>query len=212
MKKQRLVSLIILLTVFVYTILRYNVFRDTPWLDVPLYISNKAIALSAVLFIAFSYILGPIKKIYPKLNDETLSWRKEFGMIGFALAAVHTFISTLLFGPTYFGRLFEDTGRLNPEGVFSMFFGILAIFIFTIVSVTSVKAVQKDLAENTWLKIQRLGYIAFLIVFLHIAAMGYQGWFDERRWTGIMAPIGLIAAMAIILTVIIRTISKLKKN
>ncbi|MBI2579715.1 MAG: ferric reductase-like transmembrane domain-containing protein [Candidatus Aenigmarchaeota archaeon] len=203
--KWALVSfLIIFLVAFGYAVLRYNVMKGVPADQIPLYVSNKAFALASVVLIGISFIMGPLARFNQRKFAHGLYLRKYFGVLGFGVAAMHGVISLLLFSPSYYPRFFTEAGKLTFSGELSMLFGVLSIFIFSAVAVTSLPSVEKGVHPRQWLFVQRLGYIAFALVLLHVTAMGWKGWLDASGWPAGMLPISLIAALAIILVLAAR--------
>ena len=91
------ITLTTLLSSLGYAILRYNIVRNVPVESIPLYISNKAIALSTVILIGLSFLLGPLARFWPKQFVPHLYLRKSLGLTGFTLAALHAIVSLLLF-------------------------------------------------------------------------------------------------------------------
>ncbi len=194
-------TVILLLVAFGYAVLRYHVFRGTPWGDFPLYINNKAISLASVFFIALSYLFGPLARFWPKSIVPYLGTRKFLGLVGFGLGAVHAMISLLLFTPAHYGRFFEEDGSVNFTGELSMLFGVLAFFLFAIISLSSLV----PLAKERWQQLQHAGYLGLLLIFLHVATMGFSGWIDRSRWPGgIMIPISLLAAVVLAAALLLR--------
>jgi len=204
MRKHVWISLVILLTAFAYAIIRYNVIKGVPLEHLPLYISNKAISFSAVVFIALSYALGSLARFWPKVFVPELGARKFFGLLGFGLAALHSFISLLTFSPAYYPKFFLVGGKLNLVGELSMLFGILAFFVFLTVALTSIPSIANSMESLSWLKVQRLGYFGLLLVFFHVLTMGFEGWLKPAGWPGGLWPISLVAAIVIALTLLIK--------
>lgn len=199
-------SLFILIAVLSYAIIRYNIIKGESWSHLPLFISNKAIALTAVVLIAISFLLGPLARFWPRTFVSLLYLRKYFGLFGFGLAAVHTLISLLLFTQGYYPKFFGTQGKLNLVGELSMLFGVVAFFIFLIVAVTSFPRVKAGIAPKRWKIIQRLGYLAFVFVMLHVAIMGVAGWLKPEGWPGGLLPISLIAFIVILVTLLARIV------
>ncbi len=191
---------------FAYAIVRYNVIRGVPWEQLPLFISNKAIALAAVVFIALSYDFGPLARFWPKAFVPELPARKFFGLLGFGLAAVHALISLLIFSPAYYPKFFAEGGKLNLTGELSMLFGVLAFFIFLAAALTSLPPVAASMGRRQWQAVQRLGYLAFFLVLLHVFVMGFEGWLKPSGWPGGLLPISLVAFIAIAFTLVIRAV------
>ena len=191
--------------IFGYAFLRYNIFKGVPIDQLPLYIFNKAAALESVFIIGLSFLLGPLarfsKKVAPKLY-----LRKYLGVFGFGLSALHGMISILLFDAAYYPKFFAQTGKLNLTGELSMLFGILSIFVFSIVAVTSLPSVEISMHPKQWKFVQRLGYIAFILVLLHVSVMGWGGWLDTSKWPGGLLPISMLAALIIISVLLMRVL------
>lgn len=196
--------MIVLLLSLVYAIVRYNVVRNVAIESIPLYITNKAVAVSTVFLIGFSFLLGPLARFWPKTFVPHLPLRKDLGVTGFALAALHAIISLLIFSPAYYPRLFQASGKLTMIGESSMLFGILALLIFAGISVTSLPPIEKAMAPDQWKSIQRLGYLAYVLVLLHVGVMGWNGWFMASAWQYGLASISLISAMCIVLVLVMR--------
>ena len=200
------IPLVTLLITFGYAVIRYNVFKNVPLGDIPLFIFNKSISFTAVILIGSSFFLGSLAHFWPSQFVRQLYLRKHFGLIGFSMAALHGLISLLLFSPTYYPNFFEAGGKLNLIGEFSMLFGAVAILIFSAVAITSIPSVEKSMAPVQWLFAQRLGYIAFILVLLHVSVMGWSGWFRFTSWPASLPPITLLSALVIILVLIMRVI------
>ncbi|MBI1999234.1 MAG: ferric reductase-like transmembrane domain-containing protein [Parcubacteria group bacterium] len=204
MKKQFFISLVIFLAVFAYAVIRYNVLKGTPWIDLPLFVSNKAISLSAVIFIALSYALGSLARFWPETILSVLTFRKFFGLLGFGLAAFHAAVSLLIFTPSYYPKFFLGGEKLNLTGELSLFFGVLAFFVFTLVAISSIPAVARAMERERWLAIQRFGYLGLVLVFFHVFVMGFEGWLRPAGWPGGLLPISLIAAVVIALALLLK--------
>jgi len=190
-----------------YAVFRYNVVKGVPWTDLPLFINNKAIALASVIFIAIAIILGPISQWWPKKAPKLYPLRETFGLLGFGFAIIHSFISLLLFSPEYYPKFFEAAGGLNLVGELSMLFGVLGLFIFSIVAITSLPSVKNSVTYEKWKTAQRLGYLAFVFVLLHVFVMGFAGWMTPSHWPGGLVPVSLLAFIIILLALLVRIIS-----
>ena len=107
------IDIVIFAVILGYAVIRYNIIKGVPWTDVPLFISNKAIALGSVVFIALSFIIGPMIKFWPGIFTKFQPLRKYFGLLGFGFASIHALISLLIFTPQYYPKFFLETGKLN---------------------------------------------------------------------------------------------------
>lgn len=198
------VSIAVFLLCFVYAFVRYNVVRSVSFEQVPLYISNKAIALTSTILIGMSFLLGPLARFFPATYVKHLSLRKSIGVIGFGVASIHAIASLILFDKAYYSRFFLENGKLNWVGESTMLFGILAFLIFAIVSISSLPDIEERLQKDQWKVIQRLGYAAYVFVLLHVGLMGYRGWFQADSWQYGMASITLIACLFIVFVFLMR--------
>lgn len=204
MKKTVTIFLIVLGLSFLYAIVRYNFVRSVPFDNIPLYISNKAIALSATILIGLSFLLGPLARFWPNQLVPHLPLRKHLGVFGFVLAALHAVMSLILLTPAYYPRFFTEDGRLNFIGETSMLFGVLAFLVFAGITVTSLPPVEKQMDQAQWKFVQRLGYLAYVFVLLHVAVMGFRGWFRPESWQYGLVSISLISALFIIFVLVMR--------
>ncbi|MBI2139074.1 ferric reductase-like transmembrane domain-containing protein [Candidatus Woesearchaeota archaeon] len=195
-------SAAVLIAAMAYAVIRYNIIKGVPWEHLPLYISNKGIALASVVLIALAYVFGPLTRIRPKVFAKFIPMEKYFGLLGFGLAAVHGIISLLLFSPANYPKFFLEAGKLNLTGELSMLFGVLGFIIFSLVAISDIPGVI-DSAER-WKLVQRLGYLAYLFVLLHVAVMGFSGWLQPDTWPGNLLPISLVAFIVIALTFLLR--------
>lgn len=210
--KTNVFSIIVFAIILYYAIIRYNVIKGVPWADIPIFISNKAIALGAVVFIALSFVIGPLIKFWPGIFDKLQPLRKYFGLLGFSLASIHVFMSLLIFTPQYYPKFFLESGKLNLTGELSMLFGVIGFFIFLIVAISDIPSIEKSMKFEHWLEIQRTGYLAFFFVLLHVFAMGFGGWLTPKTWPGGLLPISLIAFIVIAVTLLLRIITIMSKK
>lgn len=205
-KKALFISLLIFAICFVYAFIRYNIVRNVSLEHLPLYITNKAVALSATIMIGLSFLLGPLAHFFPQTFVKHLDFRGKFGLVGFGAAAFHALMSLILFDKANYPKFFLENGKLNFIGETSIIFGILAFLIFSIVSVISIPSIEEKLDEEKWQQIQRFGYIAYIFVLLHVVMMGYKGWFTPESWQYGLASITLVASIFIVFVLLMRLI------
>ena len=213
----RQVFITFLLTFFLvlgYAILRYIVIKGESIEHIPLYFSNKAFATTSVVLIGLSFVLGPLSKFWPNSFKKYLTLRKYFGVFGFGIGALHAFTTLLMFNPNYYPRMFDKAGKLTAQGELSMLFGILALFVFSAVAITSFPSIEEKMDKGKWLMIQRVGYLAYFFVMLHLVFMGYRGWLNPKTWPGGLWPISLISFLIVLFVFVLRfmAIFKQKEN
>lgn len=205
-KRTSTVVLTVLILSFIYGFVRYNVVRNVPFDNFPLYIANKSIAISATLLIGISFLLGPLARFWPKIFVPHLYLRKHLGMIGFGVASLHAIMSLVLLSPAYYAKFYTQGGKFNLIGESSLLFGILSFLIFSAIFITSLPPIEKHMHSDQWKIVQRFGYLAYFFVLMHVTIMGFQGWFNPESWKFGLASISLISAMFIIFVLIMRLV------
>ncbi|MBI2545215.1 MAG: hypothetical protein HYW22_01275 [Candidatus Aenigmarchaeota archaeon] len=186
--KTNLIAFLIACAVFFLIMFYFVNIRNQPF---NLAFANRAIAIDAVFFIGMSYLLGPLAGLFPKIFVSKLEYRKSFGLSGYAAAISHILISLLIVP----GSVFESNGL-------SLFFAMIAILIFTLVSSTSLVKIESFGFEK-WQKIQRLGYIAFILVILHFVLLE-NGQFIGRQLGQITLAFALLVLLARIVVMIFK--------
>lgn len=202
-------ALFVLALAYGYAAVRYHIVRDVPFPGEFLFVANKAIALAATLLIGLSFILGPLARFFPRAFVPRLHMRKPLGLFGFALASVHVVLSLILLTPERYPKFFDTGEALNLTGEGVVLFGILAFLIFFAMAIASLPSLAIHMGEKRWKSLQRLGYIAYFFVLLHVAVMGFSGWLSALSYRYGLISISLIAALAIILVLVARALTLL---
>jgi DMSO/TMAO reductase YedYZ heme-binding membrane subunit len=187
-----------------YAVIRYHVAGDVEWRHLPLFILNKATSLAAVFFVASSYLIGKIIRWHDYDPALRLVVIKFCGLMGFFLAAVHAFFSLALLSPAYYGKYFDNAGRLNLEGEIAMAVGVIALFFLLAPAITTLPGMPKAIGGWRWKRNQRAGYIALALVVVHLVALGFKGWLAPQGWNGWMPPISLVAVVAALVPLLVR--------
>jgi hypothetical protein len=136
---------------------------------------NKALALSALLLLAFSVIRKSSAKRNP--NGPNLYMAGVF-------ASMHVVLSLTLLSPAYYESMFVQNKLTAAAGV-SMALGAVAA-----AAMTAGKGMQG--ASDPDGGVRNLAILAF-VVGLHAALQGFAGWFTPAKWPGMMPPITLIS-------------------
>jgi DMSO/TMAO reductase YedYZ heme-binding membrane subunit len=179
-----------------YAILRYHIAGDVSWSHFPLFILNKATSLSAVVFVACSYLVGRVLRWHnhdPKLKLVVI---KFCGLMGFSLAAIHAFFSVCLLRPAYFAKYFADDGKLNLQGELGMATGIVALWALSIPAITTLPMMPKAMGGIRWKRSQRMGYFCLSLVVAHLTILGVKGWLAPQHWPIGLPSISLLAVVA----------------
>jgi DMSO/TMAO reductase YedYZ heme-binding membrane subunit len=187
-----------------YAVIRYHLAGDVPWRHFPLFILNKATSLAAVILVACSYLIGKIIRWHDHDKALRLVVIKFCGLMGFFLAAVHTFFSLCLLSPAYYGKYFDDVGRLNLQGETAMTVGVLALLFLLSPAVTTLPMMPKAIGGWRWKRNQRMGYVALALVVVHLVALGVKGWLAPHGWPGGIPPVSLVAVIAALVPLFVR--------
>ena len=197
-----------------YAIARYHLVGDVEWRHFPLFILNKVVALAAVGFVANSYLIGKIFRWHDQDKALRLVVIKFCGLVGFFLASIHALMSVLVLTPAYFGKYFLDGGKLNLQGEIGMTTGIVALFFLASPAITTLPMMPKALGGWRWKRSQRVGYLALLLVAVHLLFLGLSGWLTPGKWPAGMVPISLVAFVIALVPLVVkrRLVSEKRAN
>ncbi len=187
-----------------YAVIRYHLAGDVAWRHFPLFILNKATSLAAVIFVASSYLIGKIIRWHDHDKALRLVVIKFCGLMGFFLAAVHAFFSLCLLSPAYYGKYFDDDGRLNLQGEIAMSVGVVALFFLLAPAVTTLPMMPRAIGGWRWKRNQRLGYVALALVVVHLVVLGIKGWLAPQGWHGGIPPVSLVAVVAAMVPLLVK--------
>jgi DMSO/TMAO reductase YedYZ heme-binding membrane subunit len=187
-----------------YAVIRYHLAGDVAWRHFPLFILNKATSLAAVFFVACSYLIGKVIRWHDHDKALRLVVIKFCGLMGFFLAAVHAFFSLALLSPAYYGKYFDDGGRLDLTGEIAMTVGVLALFFLLSPAVTTLPMMPKAIGGQRWKRSQRAGYVALVLVVVHLVVLGIKGWLAPQGWHGGIPPVSLVAVIAALVPLLVK--------
>ncbi len=188
----------------VYAIIRYHLAGDVAWAHFPLFIFNKATSLAAVFFVASSYLVGKVIHWHDHDKALRLVVIKFCGLMGFFLAGVHALLSLSLLSPAYYAKYFDPDGRLNLEGELALVVGVVALFLLMAPAITTLPMMPKAIGGKRWKRSQRLGYVALILVVVHLVALGLEGWLAPAGWNGGLPPISLVAVLAALVPLLVK--------
>jgi DMSO/TMAO reductase YedYZ heme-binding membrane subunit len=177
-----------------YAVIRYNVFKGVEWDQLPIYVLNKSLSLTALTLIAASYLAGKI--IWRRQADLTqlVGLKKSLSFTGYLLAFLHILMSITILNASYFPK-FYGGAMMNMKGESSMLAGMLAFALFSLPALVSFPGVDEKLSMERWRAIQRIGYLGILGVCLHVLIMGWSGWWEISTWPGYLPPITLLSCI-----------------
>jgi DMSO/TMAO reductase YedYZ heme-binding membrane subunit len=187
-----------------YAVVRYHFAGEVPWRHFPLFTLNKATSLAAVIFVSSSYLIGKIIRWHNRDKALRLVVIKFCGLMGFFLAAVHAFFSLCLLSPAYYGKYFDNGGRLNLQGEIAMTVGVLGLFFLLSPAVTTLPMMPKAIGGWRWKRTQRAGYVALALVVVHLVVLGVAGWLAPASWHGGIPPVSLVAVVVALVPLLVK--------
>ena len=167
----------IALAALAYATVRYNVFKGVPWSDWPVYVVNKAVALSSLLLL-LAWLLRGRAGPGESPSSGLLSHARRF-------ALAHVGLSLAILSPAYFPGFFVE-GRLNWASGLSVLTGVMA---------ASGLYLRSRPAVPRPAPVRSLGVVG-LVTGIHAMLNGYGSWLAPATWPGYLPPITLVAFAA----------------
>lgn len=200
--------LALLLPALAYTFVRYAAFKGVPVAQWPLYLVNKAVSLTALSLLAISYLVRSVTWLSPRGAMRTRAVARYCGLAGFAMAGVHVTLSLLILTPDYFSDWFV-AGKLTFAAELSLLGGVLGFWSLTLPAFATIPRTV-PLQPSRWRLYQRMGYVALMLVIVHLVGMGWRKWFDPGSWPGFLPPITLLGAAVALTPLFVRVLRTIK--
>lgn len=162
-----------------YAVLRYNAFGTVPWSDVPFYVANKALSVTATFCFCAALLARSSEGSDPSAQ------RRHFRGLGIKLSWLHIAASAVLLNQTYFPKAFDESARLTLLWGVSMLAGLVILAM-------PWPRVGKF---APWLATGVVGGVV-----THLAAMAWQNWITPAAWPGYMPPITLLTTLGLCYT------------
>ena len=183
---------LLFLLFYSYAVIRYHVGKGLGQEEI-LFVLNKAFAWTAGT--CFAFTLLP-KKWFPN----TVSYRKQFGLLGYGFSLLHITANIILINATNYPLLFEGN-YLNSHGWQLIILGILTISCFSLPLIATMKKLP---AGNLLYKFGKVGVLTSII---HVSIIGINGWFTPLEWPYYLPPITLLFVITASSIVIYRSFS-----
>ncbi len=191
----RIIAAVVFLS-WVYAVLRYNIFKHVEFAQLPLYVTNKSFALSAVILVCLATI---------KSEKYGRDFSVYLSTAGYLIALTHMLITFILINPEYYPNLFAS-GKLNVFGEMSLLFGVLTFTGFTFLVIFMI---TRDYYRNLFGQIFTINFLNLLaLTFLgfHTLLLGIKTWGSPNTWPAMLPPISLLGFLAAIITIVKRLI------
>ena len=113
------------------------------------------------------FILVMVASVCPaaKLRGLLLRTRGEMAII----AALLTLIHNISYGKYYFVALFTKISDLDAPRIFAAVLSLIMIILLIPLTVTSFMVIRKKMNPKKWKSLQRLSYIFYGLLFIHIS-------------------------------------------
>lgn len=208
--KNSSVFLIIIVCLFSlsYAILRYHIVGSVPWKDLPFFILNKGIALSAFILLTLNFSFGPMLNLGFKVPEGFLNARKDLGKTGFVLVLIHAFMSFMIFNPNFYAKFFHENGTLTLFAGLSMLGGILSLVILWIINLSFQTHLREDKVFIGVITSRKFLLTAMLFTLMHLFFMGFKGWITPQNWQGGLPPISLIGFVFFVFGYVVNLIGR----
>ena len=110
--------------------------------------------------------LGVITK-HNKLSRKLMSVRGEISIIGSLLTLSHN----VVFGVKYFPMLFTNPKAMPTRELIASSITLCLLAMLIPLFITSFKVVRRKMSGKTWKKIQRMAYLFFIGIYVHIMVL-----------------------------------------
>ena len=175
-----------------YSIVRYNIFKNVPWSDFPVFIFNKSIALT-IIFLMFYYRTS--------ISRKNLAVEPVWSFM-YVLVFTHMILSLSILEPSYFSKFYMD-GHLNLTGSLSILTGVIAFMGFSVMGFLKLLIkIKVDFTIDKWF-LSGLKFTNIFFVMAHVFIMGIKGWISPSEWPGYLLPISLVAFIVCLISVVV---------
>lgn len=140
----------------------------TTWLQIP-NVLNKTAADTSIFLMGMSMLMSSIG-YFGKRLDSWVRYRKHLGLVGFAFGLAHWFLSWGAFQNLLKAETWQK-GAMWPALT-----GLLALGIFTVMALISNSQAARLLGGKWWRFILRSGYLAVILVWLHVVLLKSGRW------------------------------------
>ncbi len=125
---------------------------------------NRGTIATAFFVLVMVAILMPKKSYFQRL---LMSTRGETAIIASLLILSHN----IAYGKTYFLRLFTDHTSMQVYEIAAAVLSLLMIALLIPLTITSFKCVRKKMPAKKWKKLQRLSYLFYAMIYVHVAVI-----------------------------------------
>jgi DMSO/TMAO reductase YedYZ heme-binding membrane subunit len=78
------------------------------------------------------------------------------------------------------------------------------VFFLLSPAVTTLPMMPKAIGGQRWKRSQRAGYVALILVVVHLVVLGIKGWLAPRGWHGGIPPVSLVAVVVALVPLLVK--------
>ena len=190
-------QLLVVVVSFAYAILRYNLAGEVSWAQLPLYIANKALAMSAVVCLLLAARSGLITR-----GKQAINW----GKTAMSAALLHTTITLILLPAGYYPKLYQAVNSSGSEslntlkmfsltGNFALAFGVFCIYLFLKIGRCRLRSARLQ---------QKLQMLLLASLAYHLIFIGGYGWLTPGKWNGYLPPVSLLSFVCLLCLIFLK--------
>jgi len=209
-KKQYSTRIILITTVssVAYAVLRYNIYGNVPWEDLPIFILNKGISLASLILLTLNFSLNPLKNMGVKVPVKLLDARKALGISGFAYAFAHLIMSLSILNPIYYSVFFNEEGTLTVRGGLCLLGGVAGFIVLWVYYKSFKPTLKMNHKIITMITSKKSIVYTLFFIGVHVFFLGYTGWVTVDAWPGGLPPISLISFIIFFIGFLINLIGR----
>lgn len=183
----------------------------------PMHAWNRAVANVSLLYLMVIIILGPLTRLFPRLNI-ILSWRRVLGIWSGITAIAHIiiifdgWIEWDLLRLFYIFTPFGGEWVLHPGFALANIIGIIGLIYYLLLMITSNNKTMKILGRKSWDFIQKRTNTLYLLVIIHTFYFLFLHNTKNNNWLQIPFIILVLAIVLLQLISFAFTVYKEKKS
>lgn len=161
---------------------------------------NKSVADTSIFIMGLSMMLSGLTYFF-NVFDSYMRYRKHLGLVGFAFAIVHVVLSFSALQNLFQAETWQK-GAMWPA-----FTGLLALIIFTVMALVSNSKMARLLGAKWWRFILRTGYLAVILVWMHVVLLKsarWMSWYEGGMKT--LPSLSLLVSIFMLLVIVLRII------
>ena len=184
--------ILISLFIWVLTFVAYEIFRP----DSLISIINRASAVTAVILLSFTLLIGPLSHFYAKYFEKHKDYRKKLGLLAAVYGIIHIIITSFTWN-------LPKAMQYTSSNRSAIILGVLAALLLVLISLTSNKKVFESLKFPLWKAIQFTSYIVLALLILHFALI--------KKSSFLFSPIGIFLLVLSLMVILARGFIVLKE-